>query len=145
IIFRTIFSKPLETHEARLIFSALQRFQETAYTHGVSRYIGLPRFMSLLRYRRARRAAAEVRCRPLPLGGVRFDSFHPGEPDRHGDILAALIEVKDSVDGTHFDFRELCEQGSMLFLAGHETSASALSWALYILSPQGDVQERLRR
>src|SRR4029078_13432880 len=40
---------------------------------------------------------------------------------------------------------ELCEQVSMLFLAGHETSESALSWALYILSRQADVQERLRR
>jgi cytochrome P450 len=145
IIFRTIFSKPLEAHEARLIFAALQRFQETAYTHGVSRYIGLPRFMSLLRYRRARRAAAEIRGVLDPLVRVRYDSFHRGEPDHHGDILAALIAVKDPVDGSHFDFRELCEQVSMLFLAGHETSASALSWALYILSRQADVQERLRR
>jgi cytochrome P450 len=143
IIFRTIFSKPLEVHEARLIFAAFQRFQETAYAHGVSRYAGLPSFFSLLRYRRASRAAKEIRGVLDPLVRVRYDSFHRGEPQHHEDILSALIAVKDTVDGTHFDFRELCEQVSMLFLAGHETSASALSWALYILSRQDDVQERL--
>jgi cytochrome P450 len=31
----------------------------------------------------------------------------------------------------------------MLFLAGHETTASALSWALYLLAHDRDVQERL--
>lgn len=143
IIFRTIFSKPLEAHEARLIFAAFQRFQETAYAHGVSRYAGLPRFVSHFRYRRARRAAAEIRGVLDPMVKVRYDSFHRGEPQHHQDILSVLIAVKDPVDGTHFDYRELCEQVSMLFLAGHETSASALSWALFILSRQSDVQERL--
>src|SRR5437868_8087138 len=145
IIFRTIFSRPLEAHEARLIFAAFQRFQETAYTHGVSRYAGFPRFFSLLRYRRARKAAAEIRGVLDPLVRVRYDSFHRGEPQSHEDILSALIAVKDPVDGSHFEYRELCEQVSMLFLAGHETSASALSWALFILSRQDDIQERLHR
>jgi cytochrome P450 len=145
IIFRTIFSRPLEAHEARLIFVAFQRFQETAYTHGVSRYAGFPRFFSLLRYRRASRAAAEIRGVLDPLVRVRYDSFHRGENQSHEDILSALIAVKDPVDGSHFEYRELCDQVSMLFLAGHETSASALSWALYILSRQSDIQERLHR
>jgi cytochrome P450 len=145
IIFRTIFSKALETREARLNFAAFQRFQETAYAPGVSRYAGLPRFLSHLRYRRARVAAAEIRGVLDPIVKVRYDSFHRGEPQHHEDILSALIAIKDPVDGTHFDFRELCEQVSMLFLAGHETSASALSWALFILSRQPDVQERLYR
>src|SRR5947207_3675739 len=143
IIFRTIFSRPLEAHEARLIFAAFQRFQETAYTHGVSRYAGFPRVFSLLRYRRARKAAAEIRGVLDPLVRVRYDSFHRGEPQAREDILSALIAVKDPVDGSHFEYGELCEQVSMLFLAGHETSASALSWALYILSRQADIQERL--
>jgi cytochrome P450 len=33
----------------------------------------------------------------------------------------------------------------MLFLAGHETSASALTWALYLLAKAPDIQERMHQ
>jgi cytochrome P450 len=32
----------------------------------------------------------------------------------------------------------------MLFLAGHETSAAALAWALYLIAHRPDVQARMR-
>jgi len=37
----------------------------------------------------------------------------------------------------------LVDQVAMLFLAGHETSASALSWALYLVSHRPEIQERM--
>ena len=33
--------------------------------------------------------------------------------------------------------------GTVMFLAGHETSASALSWALYLIARDRDVQDRM--
>ncbi|MFM9901219.1 MAG: cytochrome P450, partial [Polaromonas sp.] len=38
---------------------------------------------------------------------------------------------------------ELVNQVAMLFLAGHETSASALTWALYMVAKSPDVQARM--
>ena len=38
---------------------------------------------------------------------------------------------------------QLVDQVAMLFLAGHETSASALSWALHLLAHSPSVQQRL--
>ncbi len=143
IIFRTIFSKPLTANESRLIYAAFIRFQETAYARGMTDAVGFPKWMSVLGYRRARKSAAEIRAILDPLVRVRYDSFHNGEVQTHQDILQSLISIKDEKSGTHFDFRELCEQVAMLFLAGHETSASALSWALYLLAKDQSVQERL--
>ncbi|CAN5218078.1 cytochrome P450 [soil metagenome] len=142
IIFRTIFSHPIAAHEAHLIYEAFIRFQETAFTHGMTRTMGFPSLFTYFRQRRAKTAAAEIRGVLDPIIKTRFDSFHKGEPQTHQDILQTLISVKDSVTGTHFDFRELCEQVAMLFLAGHETSASSLSWALYLLSEYPGIQER---
>lgn len=143
IIFRTIFSKPLSAEEARVIYDAFIRFQETAYARGITGTVGFPKWVSYFGYRKAKKAADEIRGILDPLVRVRFDSFHNGEPQTHQDILQSLISVKDEKTGTHFDFRELCEQVAMLFLAGHETSASALSWALYLLSMDQGIQERL--
>lgn len=145
IIFRTIFSKPLAAEEARLIYDAFIRFQETAFAHGMTRTVGFPSLFTYFRQRRAKAAAADIRGVLDPLVKARYESFHKGEPQTHQDILQALIAIKDAETGTHFDLRELCEQVSMLFLAGHETSASALSWALYLLAMDQEVQERLHR
>lgn len=142
IIFRTIFSHPIASAQAHLIYEAFIRFQETAFTHGMTRTMGFPSLFTYFRQRRAQKAAAEIRGVLDPIIKKRYDSFHSGETQAHQDILQALISVKDTETGTHFDFRELCEQVAMLFLAGHETSASSLSWTLYLLSEYPDIQER---
>ncbi len=144
IIFRTLFSRPLEKHEAELIFAAFNTYQEAAYAHGLNRQLRLPEWMSARRYRGAQRSASVIRGILDPIVAKRHASFHAGEPQTHNDILQSLISVKDEVSGTHFNLSELCEQVSMLFLAGHETSASALSWTLYLLAGDQAAQERAR-
>jgi cytochrome P450 len=143
IIFRTIFSKPLEAHEALTIYEAFNRFQEAAFAHGMTKHIGLPDWVSFFNFRSARKSAAEIRAVLDPIIKRRYDQWHAGDRTEYGDILQSLIEVTDPETGTQFDLRELCEQVAMLFLAGHETSASALSWALYLLSMDKAVQERM--
>lgn len=51
--------------------------------------------------------------------------------------------ARDSEGGT-FTRGELIDQLGVLFLAGHETSASALTWAFYILANRPDVVARIR-
>ncbi len=46
--------------------------------------------------------------------------------------------------GTSFDGDELLDQIAMLFLAGHETSASALAWSLYLMAEAPEVQARVQ-
>jgi Cytochrome P450 len=64
--------------------------------------------------------------------------------DSRDDILGALIEAKDA-QGRAFSERELLDQIAMLFLAGHETSAAASAWALYLLALDPKIQERVRQ
>ncbi len=143
IIFRTIFSRPLESEEARLIFAAFTRFQEAAFAKGMTRAVGLPGWVSYFGQKKAKRAAREIRDVLDAIVKARFDSFHSGKAQTHQDILQSLVSVKDTETGTYFDLRELCEQVAMLFLAGHETSASALAWTLYLIAMDQPVQERM--
>jgi cytochrome P450 len=144
IIFRTIFSEPFDPRNAEPVYDAFLRFQETAYAHGMLRTFGIPSLFTGLRYRRARQAASEIRAVLDPVIKQRYDAFHAGEkgPD---DILKSLIAARDPVSGRSFTYQELCEQVATIFLAGHETSASSLSWALYLLAMDQETQENARR
>ncbi len=143
IIFRTIFSRPLQEHEAKAIFAAFNVYQQAAFAHGLNRVVRIPEWLGILNFRRAHSSAKIIRGVLDPIIKARYDSFHAGEPQTHSDILQSLVSVKDPKDGSHFDLRELCEQIAMLFLAGHETSASALSWTLWLLSMDQPVQQRM--
>ena len=49
----------------------------------------------------------------------------------------------ESLKGDRFDTDEMVDQVAIFFLAGHETSASALAWALLMLALYPKVQEKV--
>lgn len=60
---------------------------------------------------------------------------------RH-DLLSMLIEARKD-DGTAFSVEEILEQMVSLIGAGHETTASALTWAFFHIHRNPPVKERL--
>lgn len=142
VIFRTIFSEPMTAEGARRIFTAFEIFQNVAYAHGM---LGLSRFPVkwLPGSGRARRAAREIRDvlhEPIRRRMALIDRGEAPPPD----ILNTLMTTPDPVSGTTFDEGELLDQVSMLFLAGHETSASGLGWTLYLMANCPHVQGRMQ-
>ncbi|MEL7081650.1 MAG: cytochrome P450, partial [Pseudomonadota bacterium] len=54
-----------------------------------------------------------------------------------------IMTQVDPETGETFDVREMVDQVAIFFLAGHETSASALAWALYLLALNPDWQNQV--
>ena len=54
----------------------------------------------------------------------------------------AFMTACDPETGRPFDMAEMIDQVAIFFLAGHETSASTLSWALYLLATHPDWQDQ---
>jgi cytochrome P450 len=142
IILRTILSEPLDGAAARLVFDAFARYQALAPRLMMPSFFGLRWLRPWWQVRRSRRAAGEIRALLVTLIQPRYQAAQRGE-GTHDDILASLLRVRDPRSGEGFSFDELVDQVAMLFLAGHETSASALSWALHLLANSPGVQERL--
>lgn len=137
VIVRTILSRPLQGAEAEAIFAAFTRYQKRAGVALTLRFLRLPR-QRLQGYLATHAApirawiAAEIDAR-LAAGSPLGD-----------DLLAALIAARDLETGARFSREQLVDQVCFLFLAGHETSASALGMAVYLLGCFPDVQQRLR-
>jgi cytochrome P450 len=59
------------------------------------------------------------------------------------DLLAVLVSAVDDDDGTRMSDQQLRDEMMTLFLAGHETTANALTWTWYLLATHPDVENRL--
>ena len=55
-----------------------------------------------------------------------------------GDVLSMLIHSRDT-DGSRMSEDELVGQATLLFMAGHETTANALAWTLFLLAQHPKV------
>jgi cytochrome P450 len=62
--------------------------------------------------------------------------------ERRNDVLDALLAATDE-DGSKMDDKQLRDEVVTLFLAGHETTALALTHALYALGKHPEVRRRL--
>ncbi len=61
-----------------------------------------------------------------------------------GDLLSTLLLAQDTEgDGTGMSDAQLRDEALTIFLAGHETTANALTWTWYLLSQHPDVEARL--
>ncbi|WP_282785882.1 cytochrome P450 [Nocardia sp. CC201C] len=65
-------------------------------------------------------------------------------PDDHGDLLSALMTARDDEhDGGGMSDEEITDTIIAFFLAGTETTATTLAWALYLLARNPEVEHRL--
>jgi cytochrome P450 len=61
-----------------------------------------------------------------------------------GDLLSLLLLARDEEGGGGMTDRQLRDEVMTLLLAGHETTANALTWTWYLLSGNPDVEARWR-
>lgn len=59
------------------------------------------------------------------------------------DLLARLVSARDEGGGARMTQREVRDQVVTIFLAGHETTAVALTWIWYVLSQRPEAEARL--
>lgn len=60
----------------------------------------------------------------------------------YGDLMSMLMLSEDE-DGNRMDDKQLRDEVVTLVLAGHETTANALTWAWYVLSQHPEVEAKL--
>ncbi|MBE9102701.1 cytochrome P450 [Vacuolonema iberomarrocanum] len=59
------------------------------------------------------------------------------------DLLGMLMAVEDADDGSRMSDRQIRDEVSTLILAGHETTANALSWTWFLLGQHPEVRAKL--
>jgi cytochrome P450 len=97
-------------------------------------HLPLPR---MRRFRAAQRALDRV------IYGIIEDRRRSGS-DR-GDLLSMLLHAQDAEDGAAMSDEQVRDEVLTLFLAGHETTANALTWTWVLLARHRDVERHVHR
>lgn len=137
VILRTLTATPLAPQQAGPIFAAFALYQRRAARALVWRLLRCPK--SWLEPG-LRRAAEPIRRWISAAVAAQLAMANPP-----ATMLQALLEARDPITGASLDQTALVDQVCFLFLAGHETSASGLAMALYLLSWSPALQEQLRQ
>ncbi|MFO1367874.1 MAG: cytochrome P450 [Marinagarivorans sp.] len=81
------------------------------------------------------RTILEAHINPI----IKARRSHPAE---HTDILAALLDARDPETGDALSDQEILDETKTLFAAGFETTATALTWAIYLLAHNPEQASR---
>jgi cytochrome P450 len=87
-----------------------------------------------IRYRRGLRKVEQVIARMI--SKRRF------QDEDAGDLLSMLMQARDE-HGQPMSDQQLRDEAITIFLAGHETTALALSWTWHLLTEHPDLEEEL--
>jgi cytochrome P450 len=133
IVVRSLFgaklSRFLEVEEALAVVSReYQALWQTFRTF-------LPRWVPLAPLRRIRETKAL-------LDGILLELIRKKRAEPGHDLLSHLVGLRDE-EGFGMNDRELLEETMTLFLAGHETTALALTYTLQLLATNPDAYAKL--
>ncbi len=136
IVGRTLFTADV-LHEARdigaAVTGALHHFRQLN-----SPLIQASQFLRRWAGLRARRSR-------LRFEGLlsRIIADHREHPDRYNDMLSLLMASDDETGTGYMSDELLLDEALTIFLAGHETTANALTWTWYLLARHPEVEQKL--
>jgi cytochrome P450 len=141
VIFRTLFSIPIEHDIASQVFHEFKAYQRSQPLMNIAAFVPMPQWMPRYFRRETRRSAAKIRALVTQLTQDRMAQIKAGTaPD---DLATKIMTTADPVTGERFTTEEMVDQVAIFFLAGHETSASAIAWMLYLMALYPEWQDRV--
>lgn len=141
VIFRTLFSVPIEHEIAAEVFQKFRAYQRAQPLLNLAAFVPLPRWVPRFHSQNTRRNAHDIRALIGRLTAERAVAIEKGHaPD---DLATKIMTTPDPVTGERFSTDEMVDQVAIFFLAGHETSASALAWTLYLMALYPEWQDKV--
>jgi cytochrome P450 len=127
-------------HQASEVGIALTEVMESFWTTMVP-FVDLLEWMPIPQLRRARAARGRLDSIIYKMIAERRAAADGGD---RGDLLSMLLLAQDEEDQNKgMTDRQVRDEAMTIFLAGHETTANALTWTWYLVSQNSDVERRL--
>ncbi|HKW18018.1 MAG TPA: cytochrome P450 [Terriglobales bacterium] len=135
VVVRALFN--LESEKTQQISAAMNVMMGNAtgvrmLLPPIMRYLPIPQMV------RVRRAVAN-------LDQIVYEIIaqHHAAARDSGDLLSMLISARDE-DGTRMSDKQLRDEVLTFLLAGHETTALALTWTWYLLGQYPEIEQKLQ-
>lgn len=136
IVAKTLFGADVEAEEARDVGEAM------AELSGLSNLSTIPFFDQIDKLSSIGSERFEAALETLDRALYRIIAERRRDTNDRGDLLSMLLSATDD-DGGGMSDKQLRDESMTLFLAGHETTATALTWTWYLLAQHPDVEARV--
>jgi cytochrome P450 len=136
IVVTTMFSSTITDEETDTVGNAL----EVAFTH-IGRHMWLAAVPDRLRpgHRQFQQAVETIDDLIYRLIDERRRSRRKAD-----DLLAMLLDARDEETGSGMSDQQLRDEIMTIFVAGHETIATTLTWFWHLLAQHPEIEHRLR-
>ncbi|QIR37718.1 cytochrome P450 [Tolypothrix sp. PCC 7910] len=137
IVMKCIFNTDVDAGEAKVVANALDvtmHWFESKRRQNFLAWEWFPRPENI-RYRQAVAAMDEAIYQLI--------RHRRNSSEKSNDLLSMLMEARDEETQQQMDDKLLRDEVATLMLAGHETTANALSWTWMLISQNPEVQEKL--
>jgi cytochrome P450 len=94
--------------------------------------------------RRAREGQAKLYATMAQMIAEHRAAGDHGAASVRGDLLSMLLAARDEDGGAQMSDEQVRDEAMTLFLAGHETTANALTWTWHLLSQNPAAEARLQ-
>ena len=113
VIFRTLFSVPIEDKTASKVFDAFRTYQRQQPVANLPALVPALRWLPFWQNRRVKRSALEIRGLITHLTHIRQDKIAAGRAPQ--DLATRLLSTQDPETGTRLSLSEMVDQ-VMIFL-----------------------------
>lgn len=138
IVSRVMFGAEVQGDAARLeplVTMAQREVRRRLYV-----LVDVPEWIPLPGNRRSKSARQTIDAVVTRIIAARRQS----DSTQEDDLLSMLLEARDPDTGEPMDDDQLRDEVRTIFLAGHETTANALTWTWYLLARNPDAAGKLR-
>ncbi|MCX7125418.1 MAG: cytochrome P450 [Gammaproteobacteria bacterium] len=139
VIARAIFGSQLGKEKFSEIAEGFTEYQKNIGVFNVLPLLGLPDSLTYLLTRGIRRSAKRV----MNVVDHLIDSHFKNQCNNEHSFLNLLKTSAHTNSTLLADKQALRNEASVLFMAGHETTANCLAWAWFLLSQSPDVEKKL--
>jgi cytochrome P450 len=135
---RTLFSRDVsgEADAVGNAFAVVGRYLERRFNNALSTPPVWVPTSNNARFKAARRTLNEI-----VLGFIR-ERRRTGSDE--GDLLSMLIQVRDEETGEQMTDEQIRSEALTFLIAGHETTATALTWTWFLLASHSAIRHRVR-
>ncbi len=138
IVGRVMFGAAVQDDAARL--EPLVTMAQREVRNRLYALVDVPEWIPLPGNRRSKNARETIDEVVTRIIAARRQS----DASQEDDLLAMLLEARDPETGEPMDDDQLRDEVRTIFLAGHETTANALTWTWYLLAQNPAAAEKLR-
>jgi cytochrome P450 len=119
-------------------FNRVQFDLHDALTYMTSKRFNALKFLSKLPSKKKRRGKAAI-IRVKAVVENIIESRAQPQSEKYNDLLEMLMSTRDSDTGESLDKKALLDEVMTMFVAGHDTTAAALTWTIYLLQQNKNV------